>query len=85
MKVIPELSQLQHEVLFRLDDELIQATSLPNCSEKTLRKYDVWRRTRLTARRALVAFGWELKIPLLNSSVHQLILGEGQNDQFSKI
>ena len=84
-KVLPQLSQLQCEVLFRLDDALLQATSLPDCSESTLRKYGVWRRTRLMARRALLAFGWELKMPPSNSSVYRKILGEGQNDQFSKI
>jgi hypothetical protein len=85
MKVLPKLSQLQREVLFRLDDVLLQASSLPDCSETTLRKYGVWRRTRLMARRALLAFGWVLKMPPLNSSVYRKILGEGQDDQFSKI
>lgn len=85
MKVLPELSQLQREVLIRLDDALLRAISLPDCSETTLRKYTVWRQTRLMARRALLAFGWNLEMPPLNSSVYQKLLGEGQNDQFSKI
>lgn len=85
IQVLPELSQLQSEVLLSLDDALLEATSMPDCSETTLRKYSVWRRTRLLARRALLVFGWELEMPPFSSSVYRKILGEGQDDQFSKI
>lgn len=60
------LTPQQANALTRLDNRLLQLcrqSPAPLCSEVSLRKSPEWREVRMTARAALVRFGWRLEVP----------------------
>jgi len=61
-----EFSRIQLEAmsrLYRAIANLGQHDPLPDCSDLSMRRHQGWRQVRLHARRALVAFGWNLELP----------------------
>jgi hypothetical protein len=61
-QLVPE----QASALARLDQQLARVrreSSLPVCSELTMRKSSDWRQVRSLAREALVHFKWTLDVP----------------------
>ena len=57
------LTVAQKEVLASLRRDLMRVCLDHTCTDVALRRSDVWRRVRLLARSALVAFNWPLALP----------------------
>ncbi len=57
------LTEVQQEVLISLRRDLMRVCLDHTCTDVALRRSDVWRRVRLLARSALVAFNWPLVLP----------------------
>ena len=57
------LTEGQKEVLASLRRDLMRVCLDHACTDVALRRSDVWRRVRLLARSALVAFNWPLALP----------------------
>ena len=57
------LTVAQKAVLASLHQDLMRVCLDHTCSDVTLRRSEAWRRVRLLARSALVAFNWPLVLP----------------------
>jgi hypothetical protein len=57
------LTDAQKEVLASLRCDLMRVCLDHTCTDVALRRSDVWRRVRLLARSALVAFNWPMVLP----------------------
>ncbi|MCA9899122.1 MAG: hypothetical protein H6654_03030 [Ardenticatenaceae bacterium] len=57
------LTNAQKEVLASLHRDLLRVCLDHTCTDVALRRSDVWRRVRLLARSALLAFNWPLALP----------------------
>lgn len=57
------LTEAQKAVLASLHQDLLRVCLDYPCDDVTLRRSEVWRRVRLLARSALVAFNWPLALP----------------------
>ena len=57
------LTEAQQAVLASLRQDLMRVCLDHTCSDVALRRSDVWRRVRLLARSALLAFNWPLALP----------------------
>lgn len=58
------LTEAQKEVLASLRRDLMRVCLDHACTDVALRRSEVWRRVRLLARAALLAFNWPLVFPI---------------------
>jgi len=57
------LTEAQKAVLTSLHQDLMRVCLDHTCTDVALRRSEVWRRVRLLARSALLAFNWPLALP----------------------
>lgn len=57
------LTEAQRAVLASLHQDLMRVCLDHTCTDVALRRSEVWRRVRLLARSALLAFNWPLALP----------------------